>query len=111
DHRSASGTTEGKESRYFVGKIVASHRRSFGETRADNFVFEQARFFHVAAVQQLRRSAQLPELQRCAHVSPASRSRWTIELSFVRAHRHRAEEVSSVRTRCADLLRVRYRES
>src|SRR5690242_11161378 len=62
--RPSPGTTKGKEGRDSIGKIVASHCRSFGKTRTNNFVFEPARFFHIAAMQQLRRSAQLPELQR-----------------------------------------------
>src|SRR6476659_2607180 len=69
--RSAPGTTEGKESRYSVRAIVASHRQSSRETGADDFVFEPTRVFDVAAVQQLRRSAQLSELQCRAHVSSA----------------------------------------
>ncbi len=110
-HRSAAGTPKGKESRDSVGKIIASHCRSFGKTRADNFVSEPARIFHVAALQQLRRSAQLSELQRCAHVSSPSGSRGTVELSFVRAYRRGPEEMSGVRPRRADLLRLRHRES
>ena len=102
---------KGKESRDSVRKIVASHCRSPRETRADDFVFESARFFHFAAVQQLRRSAQLSELQRRAHLSSAAGSRRTIELSFVRAHRRRAKKMSGLRTRRADLSRLRHGES
>ena len=102
---------KGKESCYPVGKIVASDCRSFGETRADDSVPESSRIFHVAALQQLRRSAQLSELQRRAHLSSASRGRWAIELSFVRAHRRRAEKMSGVWAGRADLLRLRHGES
>src|SRR5213080_797454 len=60
--RSSPGTPERKESRHSIGKIVASDCRSSGKTRADDFVFESPRILHIAAVQQLRRSPQLPEL-------------------------------------------------
>ena len=89
-------------------KIVASHCRSPRETRADDSVFEPARVFHVAAVQQLRRSAQLSELQCRAHVSSAARSRRTIELSFVRAYRRCSKKMSGMRTRRVDLSRLRH---
>src|SRR5215813_8123926 len=118
--RSAPGATEGKESRDSVREIVASDCRSIGETRANDFVFEPARFFHFSAVQQLRRGAQLSELQCRAHVSSAFPPRWIgfseddvrpIELSSVRAHRRCPQEMSGLRTRRADLLRLRYRKS
>jgi len=60
--RSSSGTPEGKKSRYSVRKIIASNCRPYREARADDFVPESARIFHLTALQQLRRSAQLPEL-------------------------------------------------
>src|SRR5258708_2204088 len=94
--RSAPGTTERKKSRHSVRKIVASHRRSPRETRADDFVFKPTRIFHVAAVQQLRRGAKLSELQCRAHVSPAARNRPTIELSFVQAYRRCSKKISDV---------------
>ena len=106
--RSAPGTTERKESRHSVRKIIASHCRSPRETRADDFVFEPARFLHFAAMQQLRRGAKLSELQCRAHVSPAARNRRTIELSFVRAHRRCSKKMSGVRTRRVDLSRLRH---
>src|SRR5262249_12329816 len=52
--RSAPGTTEGKESRHSVRKIVASHCRWARETRADNFIFDPTGVSHLAALQQLR---------------------------------------------------------
>ena len=52
--RSAPGTTEGKESRNPIRKIVAGHCRAPRETRADDFIFEPPWIFHIAAVQQLR---------------------------------------------------------
>src|SRR6266481_1381760 len=97
--RSAPGTTEGKKSRHSVRKIVASHRRSPRETRADDFVFKSTRFFNVVVVQQLWRGANLPELQCRAHVSPAASNRRTIELSFVRTHRRCSKKMSGMRTR------------
>src|SRR5437773_8660842 len=109
--RSASRTTEGKEGCDFVRKIVSSHCRPLGETRTNNFVFEPTRFFHFSVVQQLRRSTQLPELQRCAHISPAAGSRRKIKLSLVRAHCRCSKKVPSLRTGRADLLRVRHGES
>src|SRR4029077_5600080 len=90
--RSSPGPAKGKDDVDLVGKIVASDCGSFGETRANNLIFESARLFHVAAVQQLRRSAQLPELQRRAHLSSAC---GTIELSLVRAYGGCAKKMSS----------------
>src|SRR3954447_786743 len=110
--RSASGTTEGKESRHSVRKIIASHCRSLGKTRTNDLISQSARLFHVPAVQQLRRGAHLPELQCRADLSPTLHSRWIsfsegnvrpIKLSLVRAHRCCSEKVSSVRTGRIDL--------
>src|SRR5256886_9535537 len=110
--RSASGTTEGKESRHSVSKIIASHCRPLGKTRTNDLISQSARLFHVPAVQQLRRGAQLPELQCRSHLSSTFRSGWigfsegyvrSIKLSFVRAHRCCAEKVSGLRTRRVDL--------
>src|SRR5262249_56817419 len=117
----ATGTAEGKKSRHSVGKIVASDCRSSRETRADNLVFESARVFHVAAMQQLRRGAQLPELQCSTYISSTFSTRWIasprrddvrpLKLSFVWAHRSCSKKMSRVRTRRTDLSRLRYRES
>src|SRR5262245_22340339 len=76
--RSAPGTTERKENRHSVRKIIASHFRPPPETRANHFVFEPARVFHVAAMQQLRRSAQLPELQRRTDISSIFSPSWIV---------------------------------
>src|SRR5262249_52304760 len=109
--RSSPGTTEREIGRDFIRKVVPRHCRSFGKTRTIDLVSESARFLYLPLVQQLRRSAQLSELQCRAHVSPASRSRRTIELSFVRPYRGRTKEMPGMRTRRADLLRIRHRES
>src|SRR5262249_47923248 len=61
--RSSPGTKERKIGRDFVRKAVASHSRSSGKARTNDLVLKSARFFHIAPVQQLRRSAQLSELQ------------------------------------------------
>ncbi len=85
---------KGKTGRDLVREVVSSDCRPPREARADDFVFEPARFFHVATVQQLRRSAGLSELQRGADL-PSTRG--AIELPFVRPHRGRAEKVSGLR--------------
>ncbi len=82
------------------------------EKREQTILFLNRRGFSTSsALQQLRRSTRLPELQRCAYLSPAAGSRRTIELSLVRAHRRRSEKMSGLRKRRADLSRVRHGES
>ena len=51
--------------------IAASPRK----TRTDHPVSESARFFYFASLQRLRRSAQLPQLQRRAHLSSDTAAR------------------------------------
>src|SRR5919198_2437610 len=104
--RSSPGAAEREGDNDLVRKIANRDCRSAGKTRADNFVFESAGFFHLAAVQQLWRSAQLSELQCRAHLSSASRRRGTIELSFVRAHRRGSKKVSGLRERFTDIRRL-----
>src|ERR1043166_1566301 len=98
--RSSPGTAEAKDIVDLIGALVAGDRRPSGETRTDDPVLKSARVFHFAAVQQLRRSARLPELQRRFDFSPAF---VPAELSFVRSRRGRAEEMSLLRKRRADL--------
>src|SRR5205814_6649713 len=66
--RSAPGTAKPKESHHSVRKIVASHCRQIGKTRANNSVFEPARVLNVAVVQQLWLSAKLSDFPCCAYV-------------------------------------------
>ena len=63
--------------------------RSARERRANHPLPESARIFDVAALQQLRRSARLSELQRRAHLSSRGCS---VELPFLRTHRGRSEK-------------------
>ena len=111
NRRSSPGTPERKGRCDSVGKTARRHCRPSGKTRADNSVPESAGVFHVAALQQLRRSTQLSKLQRGAHLSSAPGSCRTVELSLMRAYCSRAQEMSGLRQRRADLRRFRHGES
>ena len=81
-------------------KLRTAITSSARKTRTDHSLSQSARIFHFIALQQLRRSARLPELQRRAHISSrVSRA----ELSSLRAHRGRAKEMSGVRPGRVDL--------
>jgi len=108
DCRSSPGAPKRKDRSYSFGEIVAGNRGPTRKTRADDSVFKPARFFHLTALQQLRRSAQLSELQRRFDFPSAH---GPIELPSLRTHRGRAEEMSGVRQRFPDLRRIRDRES
>ena len=82
------------------GKIAERDFRSARKTRADNSVSQSARIFDFVALQQLRRSARLSELQRRAHISSHDVA---AELSSLRAHRGGAKEMSGVRPGRVDL--------
>src|SRR5439155_18294628 len=100
--RPSPGTAEGKDIVDLVGTLVAGDCGPTGETRADDLVFKSPRVFDVTLVQQLRRSARLSELQRRADVSSAVLAP---ELPPLRPYRGRAEEMSRLRERRADLCR------
>src|SRR5207248_11611563 len=91
--RSSPGTPKGKDRADSLRKTFASDRGPARETRADNLVFESARFFNVAALQQLRRSAQLSQLQRRFDL-PSTHG--PFELSPLRTYRCGPKEMSGV---------------
>ena len=63
------------------------------EARTDDPVSQSPRLLDFAALQRLRRSAELSELQRRAHLSSR---RGAFDLPYLRAHRRRAEEMSGL---------------
>ena len=106
--RFAAGAAQRKRDCHSRRKITRCDHRSSGETRANHSFSESARLFHFIALQQLRRIARLPELQRRAHVSSR---RGAFELSFVRTHRGGSKKMSGLRRRRAHLFRFRHGKS
>ncbi len=107
DRRFAAGAAERKGRRDPLRKTAHRDYQPAGETRTNHPVFQSARVFDLASLQRMRRSAQLPELQCRAHVPSRCGA---VELSFMRAYRRRAEEMSGLRQGRVDLRRVRHRE-
>ena len=67
DMRQASARKRAR--RIFSPQLKEAITQRLERQRADDFIFEPARLFHLAAMSEVRLRCELPELQRVAHLS------------------------------------------